>query len=72
MRLTDDLVRLSRRRAELEAAIRKPGGIRITAERELIMLRQSLVGTHDRAPVAHEIAGGGKPAHNTQAHKDRY
>jgi hypothetical protein len=37
-----EALRLIKRRAELEMAMRRPGGIRITEERELIQLRTAL------------------------------
>jgi hypothetical protein len=38
----DETLRLIRRQAELEIAMRRPGGIRITEERELFQLRDAL------------------------------
>jgi hypothetical protein len=37
-----EALRLIRRQAELEAAMRRPGGIRVTEERELFHLRAAL------------------------------
>ena len=37
-----EALRLIKRQAELEAAMRRPGGIRITEERELFQLRTAL------------------------------
>ncbi len=37
-----EALRLIKRQAELEAAMRRPGGIRVTEERELYQLRTAL------------------------------
>jgi hypothetical protein len=37
-----EALRLIKRQAELESAMRRPGGIRITEERELLQLRTAL------------------------------
>jgi hypothetical protein len=37
-----EALRLIKRQAELEIAMRRPGGIRITEERELLQLRDAL------------------------------
>jgi hypothetical protein len=37
-----EALRLLRRQGELEDAMRRPGGIRVTEERELYLLRESL------------------------------
>jgi hypothetical protein len=37
-----EALRLIKRQAELEAAMRRPGGIRVTEERELFQLRSAL------------------------------
>jgi hypothetical protein len=37
-----EAIRLIRRQTELEAAMRRPGGIRVTEERELFQLRGAL------------------------------
>ncbi len=37
-----EALRLLKRHAELEAAMRRPGGIRVTEERELFQLRNAL------------------------------
>lgn len=37
-----EALRLIKRQAELESAMRRPGGIRVTEERELFQLRGSL------------------------------
>jgi len=42
MQTINDAIKLLRRQADLEAAMRKPGGIRIIEEQELIMLRRRL------------------------------
>jgi hypothetical protein len=42
MQTINDAIRLLRRQAELQAAIRKPGGIRVTEEQELIRLKRRL------------------------------
>jgi hypothetical protein len=42
MQTINDAIRLIRRQADLEAAMRKPGGIRITEEQELVMLKRRL------------------------------
>ena len=42
MQTINEAIRLLRRQADLEAAMRKPGGIRITEEQELIMLKRRL------------------------------
>jgi len=42
MQTINEALRLLRRQADLEAAMRKPGGIRITEEQELIMLKRRL------------------------------
>jgi len=42
MQTINEAIRLLRRQAELEAAMRKPGGIRITEEQELLMLKRRL------------------------------
>jgi len=42
MQPINEAIRLLRRQADLEAAMRKPGGIRITEEQELIMLKRRL------------------------------
>jgi len=42
MQTINDAIRLLRRQADLEAAMGKPGGIRITEGQELIMLRRLL------------------------------
>jgi hypothetical protein len=44
-----EALRLIKRQAELETAMRRPGGIRITEERELFQLRNAL--THFPAAV---------------------
>jgi hypothetical protein len=38
----DETLRLLKRQAQLEEAIRRPGGIRILEERELVLLRSEL------------------------------
>lgn len=38
-----EALRLIKRQAELEAAMRRPGGIRVTEERELFHLRSALM-----------------------------
>jgi len=38
----DEALRLIKRQAELETAMRRPGGIRVTEERELFQLRKDL------------------------------
>ncbi|HMK84966.1 MAG TPA: hypothetical protein VK437_03315 [Steroidobacteraceae bacterium] len=50
MEVVEETLRLLQRQAELEAAMRKPGGIRITEEREL----QALRGRLARFPQAME------------------
>jgi hypothetical protein len=42
MQTINDAIRLLRRQADPEAAMRKPGGIRITEEQELVMLNRRL------------------------------
>ena len=42
MQTINDTIRLLRRQADLERAMRKPGGIRITEEQELILLKRRL------------------------------
>lgn len=42
MQTVNEIIRLLQRREALEAAMRKPGGIRITEEQELVTLRQRL------------------------------
>ena len=42
MQTINEALRLLRRQADLEAAMRRPGGIRITEEQELIMLKRRL------------------------------
>jgi hypothetical protein len=45
----NETLRLIKRRAELENAMRQPGGIRITEERELLQLRDALAQFADAA-----------------------
>ena len=42
MQTVDEALNLLKRQAELEAAMRQPGGIRITEEQELHVVRQRL------------------------------
>lgn len=42
MQLQPDLQRLLERQAEIQRAMRRPGGIRITVERELQRIREQL------------------------------
>jgi hypothetical protein len=42
MQTVDDALSLMKRQAELESAMRQPGGIRITEERELHVVRRKL------------------------------
>ena len=42
MQLSAETLQLLRRQADLEIAMRSPGGIRVTAERELLELRALL------------------------------
>jgi hypothetical protein len=59
VRRIDEAIRLLRRQADLEAAMRKPGGIRITEEQKLIMLRRRLAdypeATHAVVQTAHAM-----------------
>jgi hypothetical protein len=42
MHSLDETLRLLKRQSQLEKAIRRPGGIRIIEERELVLLRSAL------------------------------
>ena len=42
MDLSPDVQRLLRRHSEIRQAMRRPGGIRITVERELLAIREQL------------------------------
>jgi hypothetical protein len=70
MQTINDAIRLLRRQADLEAAMRKPGGIRITEEQELIMLRRRLAeypeATHAVVQAAHAMR---KPVTAVTAHE---
>jgi hypothetical protein len=62
MQTINEAIRLLRRQAELEAAMRKPGGIRITEEQELVMLRRRLTEYPEAAQaVVHAAHAMRKP-----------
>jgi hypothetical protein len=51
MQTINDAIRLLRRQVDLEAAMRKPGGIRITEEQELVILKRRLAEYPEAALV---------------------
>jgi hypothetical protein len=59
MEAQPDLQRLLQRHSEIQRAMRRPGGIRITVERELLAIREQL----KKFPVAlQSLPNGGPPA----------
>ena len=55
----DETLRLIKRQAELEIAMRRPGGIRITEERELVQLRNALTQLPGAVAAFMKAAGAG-------------
>ena len=51
-----EALRLIKRQAELENAMRRPGGIRVTEERELFLLRTALTQFPDAVTAILEAA----------------
>ena len=56
MQTINDAIRLLRRQADLEAAMRKPGAMRITEEQELVMLKRRLAEYPEAALVLMQAA----------------
>lgn len=69
MELQPDLQRLLERQGEIQRAMRRPGGIRITVERELQRIREQLKNFPSRAENAAAIACA--PAESTGSARDR-
>lgn len=56
MKSANELLILSMRQAQLEEAMRQPGGARVTEERELLAVRQQLAQLSES--VVHVVAHG--------------
>jgi hypothetical protein len=69
MEAQSDLQRLLQRQGEIQQAMRRPGGIRITVERELQRIREQLKNFPDRAENA--AALGRTPAATARATRGR-
>jgi hypothetical protein len=69
MELQPDLQRLLERQGEIQRAMRRPGGIRITVERELQRIREQLKNFPSRAENAAAIPC--EPAESTGSARDR-
>jgi len=56
MKSANDLLELSTRQAELEQAMRKPGGARVIEERELLAVRGKLAKLLEATGIAEPTA----------------
>jgi hypothetical protein len=63
MKSANELLVLYMRQAQLEEAMRKPGGARVTEERELLAVRQQLAQLPESMRDALESATAAKQAH---------
>ena len=57
MRSENDLLKLFARQAELEKAMRQPGGARVTEEQELLALKRKITSAMGRPETAKSDCG---------------
>ena len=57
MRSADELLELLARQAELEKAMRQPGGARVTDEQELLAVRRKITSATGRPETAKSDCG---------------